>query len=304
MASLFDVVGVGANSIDYVYRVPAHPVPASPTSKLRITDQLISPGGQTATTLCTCAAMGLRAAYVGTIGNDDNGRRMHDELSGRGIDVSHVIVRDAINPFAVILIDDTQGERVVLWDRDARVALTPADIDAAFIAGARLLHVDDVDEDVAIHAATMARKAGIPVTTDIERVTGRTGALVAAVTVPIFEEHALQAFTGERDAERGLRAITKITTTTTGTTRFVCVTLGSRGAMLLDGDRLYVEEGRKIDVMDTTGAGDIFRGAFIVAMLRGDKPQDILRFSNAAAALSCTRLGAIASVPTPEEVIS
>src|SRR6185369_3716014 len=165
--------------------------PASPTSKLRITDQLISPGGQTATTLCTCAAMGLRAAYVGTIGNDDNGRRMHDELSGRGIDVSHLIVRDAINPFAVILIDDTQGERVVLWDREARVALTPADIDAAFIAGARLLHVDDVDEEVAIHAATMARKAGIPVTSDIERVTGRTEALVAAVTVPIFEEHAL-----------------------------------------------------------------------------------------------------------------
>src|SRR2546421_228987 len=134
---MLDVVGVGANSIDYVYRVPVHPVPASPTSKLRISEQLISPGGQTATTLCTCAAMGLRAAYVGTTGNDDNGQRMRDELSRRGVDVSHLLVRDAINPFAVILIDDTQGERVVLWDRDARMSLTPADIDPAFIAGAR-----------------------------------------------------------------------------------------------------------------------------------------------------------------------
>jgi sugar/nucleoside kinase (ribokinase family) len=84
----------------------------------------------------------------------------------------------------------------------------------------------------------------------------------------------------------------------------ICVTLGGRGAMLLAGDRLYHAPGRPLAVVDTTGAGDVFRGAFIVALLRGDAPEDLLRFANAAAAISCTRLGAIASVPTVEETMS
>ena len=71
---MFDVVGVGANSVDYVYRLPEFPKPDSPTAKLRIAHHAITCGGQTATALCTCAAMGLRARYVGATGNDDSGR--------------------------------------------------------------------------------------------------------------------------------------------------------------------------------------------------------------------------------------
>jgi sugar/nucleoside kinase (ribokinase family) len=66
--------------------------------------------------------------------------------------------------------------------------------------------------------------------------------------------------------------------------------------MLLDGDTLYHEPARKVDVVDTTGAGDVFRGAFIHALLRGDHPGDILRFAVVAATISCTRIGAIGAV--------
>ena len=79
----------------------------------------------------------------------------------------------------------------------------------------------------------------------------------------------------------------------------LCVTLGAHGAMLLDGDHLHHVLGIKLPIVaNTTGAGDVFRGAFIYALLRGDPPEAILRFANTAAALSCTRTGAIASVPT------
>ena len=84
----------------------------------------------------------------------------------------------------------------------------------------------------------------------------------------------------------------------------LCVTLGARGAMLLEGDRLHHVPGLPVEVVDTTGAGDVFRGAFITALLRGDSPADILRFANAAAALSCTRLGAIDGIPAIEEVLA
>ncbi len=291
---MFDVIGVGANSVDHVYRLPEFPRPDSPSAKLRIAHHTIAFGGQTATTLCTCASMGLTTRYVGTTGSDDNGQLMRDALMERGVDIGQSLESDGNNAFAVILLDP-QGERVVLWERPMGLDLAPGDIDASVVCDARLVHVDDVDLDTSIRAALMAREAGIPTTSDIERTDARVEELVATVSVPIFAEHVLEPLTGERDFERALR---KLRQRHAG---MLCVTLGARGAMLLDGDQLYQAPAYPMPVVDTTGAGDVFRGAFIVALLRGDAPDRIVRFANAAAAISCTRLGAIASVPTLAE---
>ena len=83
----FDVVGVGANSTDFVYRLPEYPVPDGPLSKLRISSHERSPGGQIATALSACAALGLRTSYVGTISTDHNGEFIREALTTRGIDV-------------------------------------------------------------------------------------------------------------------------------------------------------------------------------------------------------------------------
>lgn len=299
---MVDVIGVGANSVDYVYLLPQFPQPEGPASKLHIARHLISCGGQTATTLSTCAAMGLRTKYIGATGNDDNGRRIREELERRGVDIAHAPVRDATNPFAVILLDERRGERVVLWDRQPSLQLRPDEIDAAVIRQARLVHVDDVDEEAAIRAASLAREAGIPVTTDIERVTARTEELVATASVAIFAEHVLEQLTGERDTERALFAAHRIRLPADTTSHWVCVTLGARGAMMVDGRQLYHEPGFRVKVVDTTGAGDVFRGAFIVAVLRGDPSADVVRFANAAAAISCARMGAMGGIPTVAEV--
>jgi sugar/nucleoside kinase (ribokinase family) len=306
---MFDVVGVGANSVDYVYRLPEFPAPDGPAAKLRIRHHAISPGGQTATTLCTCAAMGLEPTYIGAVGNDDNGELLRDELTNRSVDTSHLAIRDSNNAFAVILLHDAHGERVVLWDRTSELDLEPEEIDPEVIRSARLIHVDDVDEGAAILAASIGREAGLPVTSDIERVGSRTGELLAAVSIPIFAEHVLEQLTGEKDFERGLRKIqaqregaARAVTAREAGRDMVCVTLGSRGAMLLAGDRIYRVSGIPVDVVDSTGAGDVFRGAFITALLRGDGPQEILRFANLAAALSCTRPGAIGGIPTLAEI--
>lgn len=292
----WDVVGVGANSVDFVYRLPASPRADSPTAKLRITSHAVSCGGQMATALAACAALGLRPAYVGATGSDGNGGLVRQELAGRGIDLTHVVTREAANQFAVITVDDRTGERIVLWDRDDRLMLQAADVPEALIASARLVHVDDVDEEAAIRAATLARAAGVPATSDLDRVTGRTADLVAAVSVPIFAEHVVPALTGEADYERGLRRLRQ---THTG---MLCITLGPRGAMMLVDDRLYLEPGFAVQAVDTTGAGDVFRAGFIHAFLNGAAPAEILRFANAAAAVSCTRAGALNSVPTLAEV--
>ena len=291
----FDVIGVGANSMDYVYRLPAYPERDGPNAKMRISSHFLSCGGQVATALCTCAAMGLRAKYVGATGTDDNGRRIRDELARRGIDMTDAVIRDIPNQFAVIMVDESAGERIVLWDRDEGLVLRPRELPADVLAAARVVHVDDVDQEAAISAAGIARRAGRIVTSDIDRVTPRTDALVAAVTIPIFAEHVPAAITGEADVERALRKLRRLNDA------LMCVTLGPRGAALLEGDRFVHEPAFPVDAVDTTGAGDVFRGAFIAALLRGDRPCDAMRFGNAAAAVSCTRSGAINSVPTQQE---
>jgi len=292
----YDVVGVGANSIDFVYRLPAYPRPDSPFSKLPISQHLASCGGQVTTALATCAAMGLRTAYVGTVGSDDHSGRMRAELDARGIDGSRIIAREGTNPFAVILLDDREGERVVLWSRGPHLKLSAREISADMFTDARLVHVDDVDLDASIAAARFARERNLPVTSDIERTSDEVRVLIENVTVPIFAEHVPMAVTGEQTLAAALRAVQR------PHHAMVVVTRGARGAMMLTGDEVIEEPGIAVKVVDTTGAGDIFRGAFIYALLRGDAPRDVLRVANAAAAISCTRMGAMASVPTLEEL--
>src|SRR5262245_7944690 len=163
-----DVVGIGGNSVDFVYTLPAYPEPQGPNSKIRISRQSVLCGGQMATALCTCASFGLRAKYIGVTGTDDNGRRIRDELTRRGLDITDLIVREGTNQFAVIMVSEHSGERIVLWDRDERLVLRDDELRLDQIRSARLLHVDDVDQAAAIRAARLAREAAIPSTSDID----------------------------------------------------------------------------------------------------------------------------------------
>jgi sulfofructose kinase len=288
-----DVVGIGENSVDLVYRVPALPQPGE---KIRVTSCRRLLGGQVATTLCTCAALGLRTRYVGAFGKDEHGTLIRAELEQRGIDTAHAIVRYAPNRHAVILVDERTGERSVIWQRDRALGLLPEHITPDVITGARLLHVDNVDEDAAIAAAQLARSRGLAVTTDIDQVSDRTPDLIAAATLPILAERVPCLLTGENDTVRALRALRS------RHDGLLCVTLGRGGSMLLAGDQLHTAAAFAVAAVDTTGAGDVFRGALIYSLLRGDAPEVMLRFANAAAAVSCTREGAIGGVPYVREI--
>jgi sugar/nucleoside kinase (ribokinase family) len=289
----FDVIGIGENSVDVVCRVPAA---VGPNTKLPILARQLLPGGQVATTLATCASLGLRTAYVGAFGDDSAGTLIRDTLQRRGVDVTACVTRTGVRTrSAIIVVDERTGDRTILWDRDRQLDLRADELPLAEIVRARALHVDQTDPGAALAAARSALDAGVVITSDIDDVSDRTAALIDVISAPIFAERVPQLLTGEHDPERALRALWR------PHHQMICVTLGTRGAMLLDGRRVYRAPAFAVDVVDSTGAGDVFRGAFIAALLRGDTPADILRFANAAAAISCTRQGALDSVPTRDE---
>ncbi len=292
----FDVVGLGANSVDFVNLLPAYPQQHGAFAKMRIRRQVVCCGGQMATALSTCLSFGLRARYVGVTGTDENGRRIRSELASRGIDLTDAVIRDVPNQFAVIIVDESSGERIVLWDRDEGLRLKSRELPMDTLASTRLIHVDDVDQPAAIEAARVGRARGIPVTSDLDHLTERTEELVAAVTIPIFAEHLALQLAGESDHERALR---KIRRTHDG---LLVTTIGAQGAVALEGDRFVVVPGFAVDAVDTTGSGDVFRGGFIYGLLSGWPIERTVRFANAAAAVSCTRLGALNGVPTLDDV--
>jgi sugar/nucleoside kinase (ribokinase family) len=293
---VFDVVGIGANSVDFVNLLPGYPQQQGTFAKMKIREQTICLGGQMATALATCARLGLKAKYIGATGTDENGRRLRQELERRGVEMSDSVIRDAPNQFAVILVDESSGERIVLWDRNERLALRARELPPEAITAGRLLHVDDVDQAAAIRAAKVARQAGLPVTSDIDRTNERTEELIASVSIPIFAEHVPEHVTGIHDPERALR---KMREKHDG---LLCVTLGARGALALDGDVPHYSPGFKVQAVDTTGAGDVFRGGFIFGLLNNWTTDRILRFANAAAAASCLTLGALNGVPDLAQV--
>ena len=247
--------------------------------------------------MAACSALGLRAAYLGPVGTDDNGRRVLAELRTEGVDVSRAIVREAATRYAVILVDKRTGDRCVVWDRDQRLHVRDTEITVDLFEGARVLHVDGVDEEASIAAATLARSLGLIVTSDIDSVAARTAELVDAVTVPIFAEHVPAQLTGEQDVERALRALR------VRHDGLLLVTLGEQGAAALDGDQYHHVPAPRVNAVDTTGAGDVFRAAVIYALLQSWATEELLRFANRAAAVSCTRRGAMAAVPELSDIL-
>ena len=215
-------------------------------------------------------------------------------LMSRGVDLTHTVFADAPNRGALILVD-AGGRRTVLWHRSERL-MVPTELLTPDAVSARVVHVDDDDPQLALTAARAARLAGAIVTSDIEHPADCVEQIISSVTHPIFEQHLPSRLTGERDSERALRKLRRLNSGT------MVITLGDEGAVALDGDRFHAAPAFPVTVADATGAGDVFRAGFIYGLLQNWTVPEILRFANATAAVSCTRLGAIPSVPTLDEV--
>ena len=293
----FDVVGCGLNSLDLLAVVAEHPAPDTKQRLQRVTKQ---PGGQIATALRACARLGWRTRYIGRFGADEHGRLARAAVEGAGVDVAFApLVEGAANQFAIILVDARSGGRCVLWDRHPGIAMGAADVDPAAAASGRMLIVDCHETAAATRAATLARAAGIPTVVDVEKVRPGINDLLATIDAVIAATDFPAALTGHDEPGKAIRAIAH-----EFGSALVTVTLGPEGSLTFSGGREIRTPAFPVDVVDTTGAGDVFRGGFVAACLRSPdgELEDALAFASAAAALNCRALGAGAGLPTEAEI--
>lgn len=287
--AVVDLVGVGLNAIDTL--IPLAHFPAR-GSKTEYTNASIMPGGQTATTVIACQTWGLKTRYVGKLGDDEPSRLHRQEFARTRVDARLITVPDAASPQSLILVDE-DGERTVLCRRDERLLLQPADLDRTWIVNARALHVDGFETAAATQGARWARSAGIPVIADLDEIYAGIEDLIANVDYLIVSRDFPSRMTGERRLERALRAIKS---------QFGCAltaaTLGAGGVLAWDGKQFHSRPAYRVEVTDTTGAGDIFHAGFIYGLLQNWPLDRQLDFACAAAALNCICKGARGGIGT------
>ena len=286
-----DVVGLGLNATDTVVLIREFP-PLGGKERVRSISR--QAGGQIATALVACQRLGLRTRYIGTVGGDEAGRFQLQSLAEEGIDVRFTrLVRGAPTQFGLIILDESTGERTVFWDRDPRLAISAADLKPEAVTSARALHLDGCDVEACIQAACWARRAGIPVVADLDTVYKKVEKLFPLIDYLLASANFPPAVTGHKNPFRALESLAReYGIPAPG------MTLGRDGALVFAEGQFYYSPGFVVETLDTTGAGDVFHGAFIYGLLQGWKLDRLLDFSNAMAVLNCTKLGARGGIAT------
>ena len=288
------ILCVGAATFDTIFKVPA--IPATPTKVLPTACVQLA-GGMAASGGAAIARLGGRVAYWARVGDDDTGRRVVADLSAAGLDLSRVRrVPVGRTSLCTILVDDAGGRMVVPYydpDLDPDPGWLPVDEIKRFDA----LLVDARWPAGATRVLEAAKLAGVPAVFDADiSPAGVLESLAPLASHVVFSEPALHEFTSQPDVGLALHAAAA------RLPGFVGVTLGARGFSWLEQGTPRSVPAPKVAVVDTLSAGDVFHGAFTLALAEHMTFADAGRFACAAASLKCIRFGGRAAAPTRGEV--
>jgi sulfofructose kinase len=280
-----DVVGLGLNAMDTICVVPVFP---RHNTKTHMREVRVEPGGQVATALTTCARLGLRARYIGSVGNDSWGKAQLASLEEENLELHVRKVDGVASQVAIIVIEEGIGERTILWRRDPALQFPVGELHREWITSGRVLHLDGCDRDASIQAARWAREAGMPVVIDIDEIYDESTHELLKVVDYLIASSDFTRDPGELADRYGCGV--------------VGITAGVEGSVFLAHGKRIESPAFRVPVADTTGAGDVFHGGFIYGLLQKWNLEDVIRFAHAVAAMKCMKIGARRGIPTLAEV--
>ena len=289
-----EIAGIGFCSVDYLCIVPHIPL----DEKVGAIERLVQGGGASATAIVAAARLGASTAFIGTVGNDQEGNEIIRGLNQENIDTSHIRVKAGKeSPVAYCWVEQKTGKRSIVWDRGTAMPLDAIAIDEGFISSLKLLHLDGHNTEAAIRAAEIAKANGVTVSLDAGSILPGIETLVGLSDICIASEFFACNYTGENDVEKAVEKLF------TEDKVIVAATMGDKGVVALTHPGIIKRDAFKVPVVDTTGAGDVFHGAFAYAYLQGWDTRKCLDFAGATAAIKCTGFGGRTSIPEKNEVI-
>jgi sugar/nucleoside kinase (ribokinase family) len=288
------VVGVGLASADLLF--------VSPRIDRRLVDASVfsmQGGGSASNMLATLAVMGKRTRFFGRVGDDEHGRFILRSMQNLRIDTSMLgIEKDMVSPVCVLEIDELSRKRKILRSRGNVTPLSPRDLPAGLLEGARMVVIDGSQPALQAAIAENARDKGITVLLNASQLSGGMGELLSLSNIVIGSERFANELAPSDELRDSLREILNLGP------KIALITLGDSGSIGLEGNKLVEQEALDVFVADTSGAGDAFAGAFAYAHLAGWPLERAVPFANAAAGLVCRSIGARSALPTVEEVVS
>lgn len=295
MSKVFDVVGLGICTVDFVGLVAKYP---TADQKIRMEAFSKQGGGLTGTALAAAGRLGARVAYLGKLGRDEYSAFLLDEFRKFGVDVTYTRFDENVQPpLSFIHVEKATGERRIAWHWE-EFEFKPEEIDPELIRSSRILFLDHFHVNTGCAAAEWIHESGGLVVVDAERMTHGFVQVLRRADYIISSRKFAEVLTDSHNPEQSARRLYE---------HFGCtivVTAGANGAYCKTADREFHQPAFKVKVVDTTGAGDVFHGAFMVGLARDWPLPKILEFAAAAAAMKCRSLGGRAGIPTMNETLA
>jgi sulfofructose kinase len=295
-----EVVCTGIAVLDTVFRVAQFPVPEAKTQASAF---MIISGGCAANAAVAIARLGGRARFTGPLGGPASqeaiGDRIVAALAGEHVDCAWCPRVPGVPSSMSAICIDPQGERAIVNYRDDRLAAARPSDPSAIVATADAVLADNRFPEFVLPICEAARARGIPVVLDADMPMRTTDILLGVASHVVFSAEGLRATAGTHDLGAGLERIAA------ASRAFLAATDGANGMFW----RVPEMQGKsrrmsafRIRAIDTLAAGDVFHGAFVLALAEGRGETEAIRFAAAAAAIKCTRFGGITGAPGRDEV--
>jgi sulfofructose kinase len=296
-ATPIDILGVGSVAIDDLLTVAAYP-PAD--AKARVLRRERQCGGLTGTALVAAARSGARCGYAGVVGTDELSDEIAYQFQRMGVDTIWMNRDPAARVIYSVIVVDEHQTRTIFYDLAGAIGANPLWPPAEAIKSARALYIDHLDAEMMLRAARIARAAGVAVIADFEYVSSplfpELLELVDHLILPADFATQLSGRDNPREAAQVLWGAGH---------ELVAVTCGASGAWWVGRaapDQPRHQPAFPVQVVDTTGCGDVFHGAYAAALTHGLPAEDRMCYAAAAAALKATKPGGQAGIPTRAEV--
>jgi len=293
--SKIDVLCVGNASYDLIFSVSQHP---RPDEKMIAEDFIECGGGPAANAAVTIGRLGYKSAFLGSLGNDIFGEKHLKELVQEGVNTEFVVHGSASTPLSAIFVKPNGDRSVVNYNKGTKpITLKDVPTDVLDLLHPKVLLFDGHEPIISLELAKAAMQKGIKTVLDAGSVFPGTTALLDRVDYIVCSEKFALDFTGEVNRNKALEQLGTFHTN-------IVITLGREGLIWQTTQGRGAKPAFPVNVVDTTGAGDVFHGAFAVCIAEGKEWEFSMRYSNAAAALCCTKTGARFGIPTKQEVLS
>ncbi len=294
-----EIIGLGASTVDVLSLVEHLP---AEDENMRALEISVQGGGPVATAIVTAARLGARTAMLDTLGDDWRGDLIRLEFEHEGVETSYLkLAPDSTSPTSCILVKKDAGARSIVWAPGTAPELAPEDLPRQALQSARFLHLNGRHWQACMAAVKLARAAGVQISFDggAGRYRGELDELLPLTDVCIVTRDFAEKYTRQADITQAARLLMQ------AGPRLVVITGGTQGSWVFSHDGSFHQPAYLMPgVVDTTGCGDSYHGAFLFGLLQGLDLEKTASLASAVAAINSQQLGGRIGLPTYAQVQS